>query len=370
MRPRALHFVSAALVGLGLGVFVYRFAVLGFWWQGGAKWVFPAIGSALVVAGFKLQSLDTQSERPPVTTRIALAIVGLGAAMGLLYLIVPPLSAIALTTKTFPGFSFEAPSARPDVEVNDYNAGSITWKQLGGANAVLSVSWQVGTTAKEDLELGMKALAGQVGPHPPVYATMPGPNGTQVESVTVDTDKDVPLRMSMLPCGNRSILLTSIGEDGIDTVHARMLTTFTCTPDPARESAEPGIVRVALALPGWTTTEKQHGQVTLMAPDGKALLVMREIGANQSDLPQFVSKLFNAFGGNTQTKPAVGDRVPFTGTLDNDHVEGWARRVACPTHGVLVIAIAETVEAAEAAYVASSNAGCLRPGEAPPTWPD
>lgn len=370
MQPRAIHFVSAVLVGLGIGVFAYRFAILGFMWQGEAKWLFPAIGAGLVAAGFKLQSTDTQSERPAVATRVALAIVGITASMGLLFLIVPPLSDISLARKAMPGFSFDAPTAKADIEVVDYNTGTITWKKLGGANAVVSITWQVGSASKEDLELGMKALSSELGGGTPMYLTMEGPNGTQVDTVTVDTNKDVPLRMSVLPCGSRGVILMSIGEKGIESVHARMLKTFACTPDAAKESTEPGIVRVAISLPGWHTNEKEIGQITLMDPTGKALLVMREISKTQVDLPALVTPMLNAFGGNVSAKTAIGDRVPFSGTLEGEKVEGWARRIACPTHAVLLLGLANTVEDADAAYNASSNAGCLRDGEKPPVWPE
>ncbi len=366
MQPRPIHYISAVLVGLGIGVFAYRFAVLGLFWTGSTKWIFPAVGAGLVAAGFKMQSLDTQSERPAVATRIALAIVGIGVSMGILYLLVPTLSRVGLERRALPGFSIDAPTDKPAIEVVDYNTGNVTWKQVGGANAVLSVSWQVGGASKEDLELGMKALSSEIGGSPQ-YMTLPGPNGKQVDTVKVDTNKDVPLYMSTLPCGNRGVIVMTIGVDGIETVQRRMLQSFVCTPDPEKESAEPGIVRVAIQLPGWYVDEAEHGQLTVT--DGKAILILREISSSQTKLQELVVPLLNAFGGNVSAKPAVGDRLPFSGTIEGERVEGWARRIACPTHGVLILAMANTVEDSEAAYVASTNAGCLRPGEKPPTFP-
>ena len=370
MKPRAIHFVSAVLVGLGIGVMIYRFAILGLFWSGGAKWLFPAIATGLVAAGFSLQAKDTTSERPAMTTRIALAIVGIGAAMGVLYLIVPTLDRIPLERRELPGFSFEMPTAKPDVERLDYGTGTITWKELGGANAVVSVTWQTGTASKEDLEIGMKALGNELGGHTPTALTMTGPNGSAVDSMMVDTNKGVPLRMSVLPCGNRGIIMMSIGASGIETVHARMLTTFRCTPDAAQESVKPGTIRVAISLPGWVATEKLPGQVSLVDATDRQLLIMREISASHDKLEQVIVPLLNAFGANVTAKTAVGDRVPFSGTLAGERLEGWARRIACPTHNVLLLAMTRTVEDADAAWVAASNAGCLRPGETPPTWPD
>ncbi len=370
MQPRAIHFVSAVLVGAGIGVFLYRFAVLGIFWRGDATWLFPAVGAGLLASGFKLQSLDTQSERPAIATRIALAIVGIGASMGLLFLLVPPLSDISLAQKSFPGFSLDAPTATADVEVIDYNTGTVTWKKLGGANAVVSVTWQVGASSRQDLELGMKALSGELGGGAPTFSTLAGPGGTQVDTITIDTNKGLPLRMSSVPCGNRGVLLMSIGEKGIESVHARMLTTFVCTPDETKESVAPGTVRVAISLPGWTTNEKEQGQITLLSPDGNALLIMREISAQHAELAGLIAPLLNAFGGDVTAKPQVGDRVPYSGTMEGENVEGWARRIACPTHGVLLLVMANSVEHAEAAYVATSGAGCLREGETPPVWPE
>lgn len=369
MQPRAIHYVSALLVGLGIGVIAYRFAILGFFWEGSTKWVFPALGSGLVAAGFALQSKDTQSERPAVTTRIACAIVGIGASMGLLYLIVPTLGRISLERRDIVGLSFELPTAKPDVEVIDYNTGTVTWKQVGGANAVITMSWQVGVITKEDLELAVKALATEVGSgSAPSYIQMAGPNGSKLDTMAVETNKDVPLRMTALPCGNRGVFVMSIGAKGVETIHERMLASFRCTPDAAKESVGPGVVRVALSMPGWYVNEKQPGQLTLT--DGQGILIIRELAQNQDKLQDMVVPLLRAFGGTAETRAPKGDRVMFGGVIEGEHYEGWARRVACPTHGVLLLAMAGTAEGAEAVYLASTNAGCLRDGEKPPEFPD
>lgn len=368
MPQRAIYYLSALLVGLGIGVFTYRFAILGvFWGQGAGRWIFVAVGTGLVAAGFKLHSFDPETERPAIATRIAIAIVGIGAAMGLLFQMVPSLSRISLERRQLPGFSLELPKAKPDVEVRDYNTGTITWKQVGGANAVLSVMWQGGPASLEDLRLGIQAIANEVGGGSPTHLTLPGPNNTQVDTLVVDTNKKVPLRMSALPCGKRAVIIMSMGTKGSETVHARTLKSFVCTPDATMESLEPGTVRVALSLPGWYVDEKEHGQVTLT--DGTAILILREISASATTIEQIVVPMLNAFGGEFRAKPSVGDRVPFAGTVEGEPIEGWARRVVCPTHHVLVLGMASTATDAEAAYVASSSAGCLRPGEAPPTWP-
>ncbi len=369
MKPRAIHLVSAVLVGLGIGVMIYRFAILGLFWSGGAKWLFPAIATGLVAAGFTLQAKDTTSERPAMTTRIALAIVGIGAAMGLLYVLVPTLSRIALETRTVQGFSIDTPRAKPDVERGDYNTGTVMWKEVGGANAVISVSWQGGVASKEELEIGMNALAGQVGANgSPRTLEMPGPNNTKVDSMVIDTNKGVPLHLSLLPCGTRSVLVMTIGDAGIQTVHARMLTSFRCTPDATKEQSSPGIVRIALSLPGWWVSEKDMGQVTLT--NDRALLIVREITQSDTKLEEVVVPLLNAFGGKMVAKPAVGDRIPFSGTLEGEQIEGWARRIVCQKHNLLLMAMSTDADGAEEAYVQSSNAGCLRDGETPPVWPE
>lgn len=367
MKPRAIHFVSAVLIGLGIGVFLYRFGVLGLFWQSSLKWVFPAVGAGLLAGGFKMQSLDTESERPAISTRIALALVGIGAAMGLLYLAVPSLARTHLERRELPGFSIEAPTGKPYTEVIDYATGTLTWNQVGGSNAVLTINWQTGHLSSEDLELGMKALAGEIG-GTPQRVTMPGPNGTSVETMKVDTDKDVPAWLSIMPCGNRGMIVMTMGVSGSDELHRRVLKSFVCKPDAAKENVEPGTVRVAIQLPGWWVDEREVGQLTVT--DGKAIIIIREISAQQDKLPELVATMLNAFGGNMKAKPRIGDRVPFSGTLEGEEVEGWARSIQCPTHGVLVMALANTHEDSEAAYVASANAGCLRPGEAPPVFPD
>ncbi|MFN0247835.1 MAG: hypothetical protein ACKV2T_13185 [Kofleriaceae bacterium] len=371
MKPRAIHVVSALLVGLGLGVFIYRFAILGVFWQGSAKWVFPAVGAGLIAAGVKIRSLDGDGEKTPVIASIAMAILGVAGAMGILFALVPTLERASLERRALPGFSFAAPTAKPDVEVLDYNTGVVTWKNIGGANAVMSISWQVGPTSKEDLEVGARALADKVGNGGvPVHTTMTGPDNTNVETIKIDTDKGAPLRMSALTCGSRGVILMSIGAEGIETLHARMLKTFLCTPDPAKETNEPGVVRVAIDLPGWLTSEKAIGHVALTDPEGKIYVLMRELSADETKVGELITPLLNAFGGKITTSMQIGDRVPFSGTIEGEQVEGWARRIPCPTHAILVLAMASTKADAEAGYVATSNAGCLRPGEKPPVWAD
>jgi hypothetical protein len=284
---------------------------------------------------------------------------------------VPSLDRVDLQRRALPGFSFETPTKKPDVELVDYNAGTVTWKNIGGANAIVSVTWQVGPTTKEELELGITALASKLGSEgAPVFTTMPGPNNTNVDTVRIDTDKGMPLRMSSITCGVRGVSLLSIGADGIEQVHGRMLKSFLCTPEPAKEVTEPGVVRVALKLPGWTATEKEIGHIALTDPEGGAYLLMREMSADEIKLNELVAPMLNAFGGKVTAGPMIGDRVTFSGSFEGEHVEGWARRVKCPTHSVLFLAMSGTKQGAEAIYVATSNAGCLRPGEKPPVWPD
>jgi hypothetical protein len=97
---------------------------------------------------------------------------------------------------------------------------------------------------------------------------------------------------------------------------------------------------------------------------------MREMSADEIKLNELVAPMLNAFGGKVTAGPMIGDRVTFSGSFEGEHVEGWARRVKCPTHSVLFLAMSGTKQGAEAIYVATSNAGCLRPGEKPPVWPD
>jgi hypothetical protein len=368
MRSRILHLVAALVVGLGVGALVYRFAILGVRWNGSLRVILPGVAAGLIGAGFTLHAVETKGERPRTSTRIALAIVGISIAMGVLYLCVPSLERMPLERRQLPGFSIDLPTDTPTTERIEYALGQIEFTNVGDARSTVGISW-AREQSETTLEVALAAVAKLGKVHAtPTPVSFPGPEGMSARTLGIGFDTETPMRMTQLTCGKRTLFIMSFGSAGIESVHRRMLKSVVCTPDAAFENAE-NAVRVVLEMPGWTTVEKSSSVLTLS--DGESLLVMFEGHPRNWTMVELVAALpvFLHDIGVAVAKPALIDRIPFEMMVAGAPAVGWLRNVRCSTHGVMLVAIADTEEQAEAIYSASSNARCPRDGEAPSEWP-
>lgn len=362
-----MYLFLTLLGGCGSGVLIYRYVVLGLSWSGEYDWLFTGLGVGGIFAGAQV-SRNTDAIKLPIIARLAIALLGAGVAMGLLTLIVPPLSRTALARRDLPGFSIELPKASANSESIAYEAGKLMFKQVANVNAILSLTWEQGST---DLKTAVAVLAKEAGGGGHwSQSTLTGPEGKPVDTVTIETEKGTPLRWSMLRCGKRSIYLTSMGSSGIEVVHARILRTFQCTPDPAKEAAPPGQVGFVLDLPGWFATERLPTRVTLS--NGKAFLMIRDHlpKVDQAELRDLLPKLFGAGGGEMVIEAGGEDRLRFSGTLQAAKMWGWAKMVECSGNNLLVVSMGANREQADSTVPLVAAGHCLRAGESPQVWPD
>lgn len=94
------HCVASIAWGAALGVALYRYGVLGLTWSSSADFMFPAVAVSLFILG---RTLTRGQEAPPSKLPLVGAgAVGLGAALGIAFLAVPPLAQSRLTTHVFP----------------------------------------------------------------------------------------------------------------------------------------------------------------------------------------------------------------------------------------------------------------------------
>lgn len=367
---RAVFFVAAACFGAAAGMIAYRFGVLPILWSSSVSWVFPGLAMGL---GFGAQAMlkNQTATRPPLPLLIITGVLAMGAAMGAAFLVLPPLGHAKLTTKQLPGFTVDLPAGKVSQELLDYGLGKYMLKDVAGTNSILSVEWEGGETTREDLELAATAVGPMIGVAGTQKPTqLPGPSGVAVDSVVIDSDKGV-FRMTFVPCGKRHLQVVSLGQTGIDRIHRRVVTSIVCRPDKAQETMEPGLVPLAIELPSWFAIERLPNQVTLT--DGTSALLLKAIPGNSAtaaDIQKLVPAMFTAMGGALETTHQQGDRIEMSGTIEGDHVDGWMRMVRCPSHSIMLLAIANDKAGADAVVTLAQSARCLREDEAPPVWPE
>lgn len=174
--------------------------------------------------------------------------------------------------------------------------------------------------------------------------------------------------MSSLPCGTRRVMIATMAGSDTEAVHARVLPTFMCKPDPKRETITPGIVPLVAELPGWFATERDPGQVVLS--DGAGMVLLKTIANSPRGAEDMVVPMFNAIGWKLAITGHVDDRSLVSGTIEGELVHGWVKSVKCSTQAVIIVAIATDLAGADKLATDLKSARCVRHGEAPTSWPD
>jgi len=364
---RGFYLLASVFAGAALGLVAYRFGVLPFAWTAKGSFLFPGLAAGLGVAARAV--VKDRGPRPAVPLLVVGGLVGAAATFGLAFLAVPPLSHARLTVRELPGFSIGLPSGEAsEQKFFDYDVGKLMVKNVGGQGGVIAVSWEGGVPSREDLELAAKALGPAMGgTGTPAITNLTGPRGTAVETVVIDSDKS-PMRLSFLPCGTRRVMIATMAGSDTEAVHARVIPTFTCKPDPKRETITPGVVPLIAELPGWFATERDAGQVVLS--DGSGMVLLKTMPSSPTGVEDMVVPMFNAIGWKLAVTGHVGDRSIVTGTIEGELVHGWVRSVKCVTQAVIVVAIAVDIAGADKLAAQLDAARCARPGEAPTSWPD
>ncbi len=88
--------------------------------------------------------------------------------------------------------------------------------------------------------MAAKAVASKIGATgPEKIVVVPGPGGVGVDTVAVDSGR-LTMRLSMLDCGKREILLTTVAVIGVAALHRRILPTVVCRPDARLDAGSIG----------------------------------------------------------------------------------------------------------------------------------
>lgn len=365
MASRALYIIAAVAWGAALGILLYRFGVLGLAWRSSSSFEFPAVAASLFIVG---RMLTRGQDNPPgELPRIGAGIVGMGAALGIAYLAVPPLAQSRLSVHAFPGFTLDLPSGEIKSEDDGYAAGKLMMGK-NGATSVIAVQWEPGSKLEPaELKVAASTLASALG------ADAGASSVTQVagiDTIRFDSDKG-PFELSMIPCGVRHVAIATGGPPGIETLHRRILESFACHPDPEQEKASGSLAfPLVLDLPGWQVETRDGSQRQLT--DGKAVLILqamsRDNGVDLSD--KVIAPMFKAQGIEVETGAIDHDRVPLKLSHGSDISLGFAQLVRCPSATALVLAIAEDQPTIDALQTRVAAGHCMKAGDKPQDWPD
>jgi len=373
VRAMNRYVAAAVMWGVALGAIVYRYAILPFDWSSPWKHVLPGIAIGLAVAANQIVRMgdDTSAKRPALPLLLALGAVGGLLAFGLSYVAFPTLERAALERRELPGFSISIPSGDVVEDRREYDNGKLALKNVGNSKGVVFVQWELGG-AMESGEF--QVLAGLMSKALGVEGdgrveTLNGPDRKPVNAIVFRND-DASFVMSMLPCGVRHVMIATGGPDDTWSLHERIIATFACAPDPARESTAQLRFPLVLDLPGWYAAEREVDQMQIT--DGKTgSLSVRAAPPNlKVDLGMLIEPMFKAAGVEARITKRAGDRVWLTMSDGSDSMNGWARLVPCPDASALVIALAVDQAALDDLYNRVSNARCLRKGEKAQEWPD
>ena len=370
VRAMNRYGAAALLVGLAVGVFAYRYGVLGFFWE--SPWKHVLTGGAIGLAIGASQLFRMQSEevrRPGLQVLLPIGVVGALAGFGALYLAFPTVDRLSLERREFPGFSIAMPSGTTVENRTDYANGKVTIKDIGGQRGVVTVGWDLGEIpTQSDLqvmsELLVKAMGSKIAGRS--MTTVAGPDGKAVDTIALDGEPD--LLMSALACGGRYMMIATGANDSPRALHERIVKSFVCKPDPALEATAKKIFPLVIDLPGWYVLAEEPDQ--LQITDGTSLLMMRAQDAKLDIDPSIVVEgMFKAAGMNGSITGRHGKRVDIRIEDGSDQMNGWVRLVPCPNATGLVVALAQDQAALEMLDERVTKARCLGSNEPPQQWP-
>src|SRR5512140_3606999 len=304
MSSRGAYMIASTAWGAALGILLYRFGVLGLTWTSSSNFVFPAVAVTLFITGRTLtRDQDAPSNKLPL---IGAGAVGVAAAIGILFLVVPPLAQSRLTTHAFPGFTLDLPSGDIRSEDHSYATGKLMIAKNGGTS-VFAVQWEPGGKLEPDeLKMAAAAIA-------PALGGAAGPSSvTQVAGVdTIQFSSDKGLfELSMIPCGVRHVMIATGGASGTEALHQRILASFACHPDPAQEATSASLpFPLALDLPDWKVLTRDGSQLQLT--DNKAVLILQAVPRDvDMDIIKMIAPMFKAQGMDVETGAIDHGRVP------------------------------------------------------------
>lgn len=366
--------IAACLWGIAVGLFAYRYGLLPLGWTSPWRHVLPGIAIGLSFGGRQLwrEARDNGAMRPAAAPLVGAGLLGVALAFGAAYLAFPTLDRTSIAKRAFPGFELAIPSGEIVTDVGDYTSGKLLQKNVGNAGGVVVVQWEpMSPMTPEEMKVIATMLGEALGnvQGEAKVTTLPGPDGKPVDSI-VFGGEDATFTLSLLRCGVRHVLVATGAKRDTMGLHERIVASFVCRADPAKEATAEVIIPIVIDLPGWYTEVREPDQIQLT--DGlTGNLTMRAVqGDANVPLDKLLKLSFQAAGIDVQVGARDGERVLLTLSEAGEQVHGWARLFKCPRGTAMVLGLCNDQAVADALYREVESARCLRAGEAPQQWPD
>jgi len=304
-------------------------------------------------------------ERPSIPPLLVAGVAGVGLGLAGTYVVVPPLGSSRLSTHQFPGFTVDLPSGDIRSEDHSYPTGKLALA-INGATTVALIQWEPGGELSDDelktIATGIGAAAG--GTSPGAITAVDG-----VPTIEVSTAKGL-FEVSMQKCGVRHVAIaTGGGDDGVAKLHRRIVASFQCHPDAAKEAGATSLVfPLVLDVPGWHAIASDPEQ-TQITDGSSSLLLQQAVPDLDHDVVSFIATLAKSKGFDMTLGAVTNGRAPMTLKNGSDAVTGFVQLVSCPTATAVVIAIVPDDKHTPAIEAIIDHGRCLKPGETAQKFP-
>ncbi len=367
---RAPYLLFASLIGGASAILLYRFAVMPPGWE--PPTVFTAAPPALAAGSWLVRQTMTKGAPWPWPLVVAMSFASLCVVMLIAYLTVPSPARSALVARSLPGMTVSLPSGKEEIAELEYEAGSLLLSNVASTGGVIALRWNVGPMDDEDeqafqLDVIQKSVNGVSGR----AEKWPGPGKTSTTAYLADTAGGTAVNVT-LACGARRVVFSTLGIDAMQELLRRVLRSFVCQPDLAKDQALSGLPWILSPPQGW---EAQDEAGSLFS-DGQNMVRLERMGRPPPlDVLRRVMELSLARdGGQAEVVELEGEQLSFKAT-DKSGLKrvGWSRYVTCPRGKVLVTALVAAEPSPDAALAAIDrmvkDGRCLRDGEPAPRWP-
>ena len=380
--------VAAVLGGIAVGSAAYRFGFSGMGMSGGNRGtMLLAIMIIAASAASRVVRMNRSEMTPaPIPMIIVTAILGLVFGAAISVAIAPPLGYQMLTVRQLPGFSIALPGGEETASPSTYSQGDLELLSVGGRNAGVSVHWQIGDFPDDDVvaiiarsiaSAGRSAAGSKSSKDTaitpanfPLEAALASP--TQNKSIEFPFNDEMMARFTVVECGGRMVMITTMStdSDGGKRLHARIVRSLHCTPDPTQNVADAPIPLV-MELPGWHRQDLSRGQLTITNDVAAVLAVPLTIEPKGDVLDRVAGPLLQAIDPQLHLTGAGTDELrAIAGSVGGDVARGWVHPVACgDARGWLLLAYLEPGTGDASHRDELMRARCAKVGEKPTEWP-
>jgi hypothetical protein len=264
----------------------------------------------------------------------------------------------------FPGFALAVPEGKRTEDNTSYVTGYVALETRDGRR--ISIRWGAGELADDDVAKTIATdRANGLASSAEYIPLAAGGTSPTIVSKTADGKDE---RLSAIACGTRRFFIDTTGGSDNAAAHAALVRSFTCQSDPAREPA-PGVIRVAIDLPGFVTQPKGRMLGQLNLTDGKATnIILREMPIGTA---QFAREELT-FVEDVVLDGSHGQLHLYSGRHGTQQIRGFVVEKRCESYHVRINAyvLAEHEKALDAVITPILAARCLHRDEKPPVWPD